>query len=194
MDFEQFKTDALRTESRPERLNFSLGGTAMLLSVCVQMAHILDTAKKTIFYGKPFNEDDMRDQIRSLQDSLTMLSQRAHNIAVRDDRPHPTLTAPNLRIAHGAIGMFGEAGELIEAVLKSMQNGGQLDMVNLAEETGDSDWYKAIIHDETGVSEDDTRAKVIAKLKQRYGDKFSSEAALNRDLDAERKVLEETTA
>lgn len=31
----------------------------------------------------------------------------------------------------------------------------------------------------------------IAKLKSRYGDKFSSERAINRDLDTERKILEE---
>jgi hypothetical protein len=29
----------------------------------------------------------------------------------------------------------------------------------------------------------------IEKLKARYGDKFSSERAINRDLDAERKIL-----
>jgi hypothetical protein len=30
----------------------------------------------------------------------------------------------------------------------------------------------------------------IAKLKARYGDKFSSERAINRDLDNERNILE----
>lgn len=32
--------------------------------------------------------------------------------------------------------------------------------------------------------------KNIAKLKARYGDKFSSERAINRDTDSERKILE----
>jgi mRNA-degrading endonuclease RelE of RelBE toxin-antitoxin system len=30
----------------------------------------------------------------------------------------------------------------------------------------------------------------IEKLKERYGDKFSSEMAINRNLDAERQILE----
>lgn len=37
---------------------------------------------------------------------------------------------------------------------------------------------------------DDIRQKNIDKLKLRYPDKFSKEAAVNRDTDAERKVLE----
>ena len=32
--------------------------------------------------------------------------------------------------------------------------------------------------------------KNIAKLKARYGDKFSSERAINRDLETEKKILE----
>jgi hypothetical protein len=39
---------------------------------------------------------------------------------------------------------------------------------------------------------DEIRNMNIAKLKKRYGDKFSAQAALNRDLVGERKVLEGT--
>lgn len=41
-----------------------------------------------------------------------------------------------------------------------------------------------------GIDIDEARNRNIAKLKVRYGDKFSTEAALNRDVMAERKVLE----
>lgn len=37
---------------------------------------------------------------------------------------------------------------------------------------------------------DDILDKNIAKLKARYGDKFSSERAINRDLETERNILE----
>jgi NTP pyrophosphatase (non-canonical NTP hydrolase) len=37
---------------------------------------------------------------------------------------------------------------------------------------------------------DDILDKNIAKLKARYGDKFSSDKAINRDLETERKILE----
>lgn len=37
---------------------------------------------------------------------------------------------------------------------------------------------------------DEIRSTNIAKLKKRYGDKFSAAAALNRDVNAEREILE----
>ena len=40
------------------------------------------------------------------------------------------------------------------------------------------------------VSIDDILEKNILKLKARYGDKFSSDKAINRDLETERKILE----
>ena len=43
-----------------------------------------------------------------------------------------------MRVLHGAIGMFGEAGEVFEAVVAEM-NTGELDSVNVAEELGDSE-------------------------------------------------------
>lgn len=190
MDFDTFKTNALRTESRPEHLNYNLSCLTQLLGCAVRMAKIMDTAKKTMFYGKELDQDLFRLQISELQDQLTHMAQRIYMVNSHSDT---VFHAPNLRIAHGAIGMFGESGEILEALLKQIRTG-ELDLVNTAEELGDSDWYKAIIHDETGVTEEQVREKVIAKLKQRFGEKFSAEAALNRDTDAERKVLEETAA
>lgn len=42
-----------------------------------------------------------------------------------------------------------------------------------------------------GVNPEDAMERNIAKLKARYGDKFSAHAALHRDLAGERKVLED---
>jgi hypothetical protein len=42
----------------------------------------------------------------------------------------------------------------------------------------------------SGTTVEATREKNIAKLRARYGDKFSEAAALNRDLETERKILE----
>lgn len=199
MNFQEFKTDALRTESRPEKLNFSKAGLFALLSIGYKTALLLDTAKKTMFYGKPIDPDNLRDQLFELS-KMTMeigalacdISNPLLDAAMLEDGEKGVflpLNDPNMRIAHGAIGMFGEAGELLAAVLKQLETG-ELDMVNVGEEVADSDWYKAIIHDESGISEEAARAKVIAKLKLRYGEKFSSKSALNRNLVAERAALE----
>lgn len=186
----QFTRDALRTESRPQALAFSKEGTYKLLGLLVEAAAVADTCKRAIFYGKPLAKDKLLSHINDLivmADSLRQLAE-ADTLA---GGPGDTsgLHAPNLRLLHGAVGIFGEAGEILEALEKQML-GKELDLVNVAEETGDVDWYKAIIHDETGVAEEMTRSMVIAKLRVRYPNKFDSDAATTRNLDAERAVLE----
>lgn len=94
-------------------------------------------------------------------------------------------------ILHGALGISTEAGEILDAVKKSIFYGKPFDFVNLQEEIGDCFWYLAILAKEAGMSFEDIMAQNIAKLKDRYPDKFTEEKALNRDLVAERRVLEE---
>lgn len=96
----------------------------------------------------------------------------------------------NIRLLHAAIGLCTESGEVQDALKKHLFYGKPLDHVNLAEELGDIFWYMAILSDTLGVGFDEIQEKNIAKLKARYGDKFSQAAALNRDLKTERKILE----
>lgn len=93
-------------------------------------------------------------------------------------------------IQHGIIGMSTEAGELLDAMKKTMFYNKPFDLANVVEEIGDIFWYAYITLDALGVTADEAKAKNIAKLKKRYGDKFTTEAALVRDLNAEREVLE----
>ena len=187
---QNFTQLALRTESRPESLqNLSKQEVLELLGVMIAAGAAIDTAKRAIFYGKPLDKEKICSE-------LSMLSAKTIDLLCLIEDGDATLTgerhAPNLRLLHATLGIFGEAGELAEALEKQMKTG-ELDMVNVSEELGDADWYKQIGHDETGVSEADVRAKIIAKLQKRYPEKFTSEAAHNRDLAAERAALENTT-
>jgi NTP pyrophosphatase (non-canonical NTP hydrolase) len=94
------------------------------------------------------------------------------------------------RLLHGAIGMCTESGELQDAIKKHLIYDKPLDNVNVVEEIGDLLWYCALVLDAVGSNFGDAFARNIAKLAKRYPDKFTSELALNRDLDAERKALE----
>ena len=96
----------------------------------------------------------------------------------------------NQDILHGALGIVTEAAEIADAVKKSIFYGKPFDLVNLQEEIGDCFWYLAILAKEAGMSFDDIMAQNIAKLKARYPDNFTEHHALNRDLKAERNVLE----
>lgn len=96
----------------------------------------------------------------------------------------------NIRLLHAGIGMCTEAGEFIDQLKKHIFYGRPLDKVNLKEEIQDCLWYIGIALHELQTDFDTEQRKNIDKLKTRYGDKFTSEAAINRDLDKERKVLE----
>lgn len=94
------------------------------------------------------------------------------------------------RIIHAAIGLVTESGELIDALKKAMFYGKKLDLTNIKEEAGDILWYLAILFDALGTDFDTEQARVIAKLKARFPEKFTEEKAENRDLVTERAILE----
>src|SRR5690606_9763332 len=94
------------------------------------------------------------------------------------------------RIQHGAIGIATEAGELLDALKKHLYYQRDLDIVNVREELGDVLWYVALVCNAIGVDMGQVMEANIDKLRQRYPEKFTSEAAMNRDLESERKALE----
>lgn len=83
-------------------------------------------------------------------------------------------------LIHLALGIAGEAGELVDAIKKAAIYGKQLDMENVLEELGDLEFYQGALREATGF----TRAMVlehnITKLRKRYGGSYSNEAAQER--------------
>lgn len=197
MDHKSYQKNALRTESQPETLNVNSVALAGAMKMAIIASEVMDTLKKTIFYGKPLDGAEFEMQMVSLADQATFLRQVSYRDSIVGgdvEIMNPDYIAPvNKRLLHAAIGIFTESGEMLEALLKQMDTG-ELDLINFGEELGDVDWYKAIAHDETGTDEVELRMKNIAKLRLRFPGKFTSEDALNRDLDAEREVLESTFA
>lgn len=93
-------------------------------------------------------------------------------------------------VLHGAVGAATEAGELLDAVKKSLFYGKTFDRVNAKEEVGDMLWYMGVICNELGFTLEEAMQTNVDKLRARYPGQFTESAALNRDLDAERKILE----
>lgn len=95
-----------------------------------------------------------------------------------------------INLLHATMGISTEAGELLDALKKHLAYGKEIDKVNLAEEVGDVLWYVAIILRELNMSFEEVMDMNINKLQRRFPDKFTEEAALNRDLNKEREQLE----
>jgi len=175
---ENFTQDALRTEStvfNTNAINIKLLHHAMVTAI--HHAKAMDMLKKNIFYGKPVDE--------------THLEQMVMSKASLVDPNISEITEDAARLLHVGMGMNTESVEFLEAIYAHVFKGEELDTVNLKEEIGDTMWYQAIAMDELDTTFTAEGDRVINKLKTRYPEKFDESLAENRDLDAERKVLED---
>lgn len=169
MDIEKYKELSEKTLS--ENFNADMQTKTALLNVVDDLlkdSSRLDMLKKVIFYNKDVELDNKIDPFNTFD--CTDKSKQ--------------------KVLHGAIGMVTEAVELLESVVNSIKKGEDFDVPHVREEMFDSMWYFALLLRELNISFESGLDNNIAKLKARFGDKFTEEGAENRDLDAERKILE----
>jgi NTP pyrophosphatase (non-canonical NTP hydrolase) len=91
---------------------------------------------------------------------------------------------------HMALGMVTEAGEFADVYKKSLAYNKPIDYVNLKEELGDLLWYIANFCNLQGWNMSDVMETNIKKLELRFPEKFTQDKAINRDIKAERILLE----
>jgi len=84
------------------------------------------------------------------------------------------------RLVHAAMGISGEAGELVDAVKKHWVYGKPLDTENVLEECDDVLFYLVAMLNECGFSLMDAMEHNEAKLAKRYPDGWSEQAAIER--------------
>ena len=83
-------------------------------------------------------------------------------------------------IANGAMGLCGEAGEVIDLIKKWVFQGHELYQDDVVEELGDVLWYVAILCEGIGATMEEVMQKNIDKLKKRYPNGFEAERSVNR--------------
>lgn len=219
MQFEQYQKLALKTESVPASLHINQYALLSVLDIAIAATKIADLAKRKLYYGKDFPQEQLVGELKGLFASVRSFKDLAaadSNGAINNpEGPHGELLADefrgisldklNIRLLHGALGLFTESGEQLEA-LRVQFLGKGLDKVNFAEEVGDTNWYDAVLKDELaklaaadGKSINDatirlsniTKLQGNAKLKGRYAEgDFNVIDALNRNLARERALLE----
>jgi NTP pyrophosphatase (non-canonical NTP hydrolase) len=92
---------------------------------------------------------------------------------------------------HMIMGLITEVGELTDTFKKELAYRKEIDWINIQEEMADILWYIAGLCDINGFDLEEIMDNNIKKLMTRYPERFTTEHALNRNLSAERKVLEE---
>ena len=96
------------------------------------------------------------------------------------------LTSVSADCLHMAIGVSGEAGELLDAVKKYAIYEKPLDCKNVVEELGDLEFYMQGLRAALGISRNDCLRANIAKLSKRYpSGGYSNEQAQQRADKAE---------
>ena len=83
-------------------------------------------------------------------------------------------------LMHCAVGIAGEAGELLDAIKKTWVYGKSLDRANVIEELGDIEFYAEALRTLLDIDRDEVIAANVAKLEKRYPTKYTDELALAR--------------
>ena len=190
MEKKKFQELAVRTESIVDEINVGVRDGLGFLSALQSYIHItevLDSYKKHIFYGKPLDREYVANSLRSAEVCADMASE---HISMDEQVRDGTLNM-DPRIFHALLGTITEHGEIAEAMEKALMGRQELDLVNVCEELGDSDWYKALFYEATGINWDNVQDMIIKKLEIRYADKiFTDGEAKIRNLIAERDLLD----
>ncbi len=169
---QDYIANALRTKSdKSYGDNVSLVDFKLAIQDAIDASAVLDKIKKTLFYGK--------DAKGTYKPNAWVVAGTIAG-ALNDES-----NAKAIDIIHCILGKATEAGELLELLI-----GDGFDLVNYTEEIGDGRWYDAIGLAAVDFSFDGAQEMNVAKLRKRFPEKFTEQAANNRDLDAERKTLE----
>ncbi len=96
------------------------------------------------------------------------------------DRPDFAITDDQLMIAWNAIGLAGEAGEIMELVKKGIFHQHGLDTEKMHKELGDLLWYVAALCTKLGFSMDAVMQANIEKLRTRYPNGYNSQDSQRR--------------
>lgn len=191
MNLNEFIPQAIRTESRIDVVKTNKEFLTEALIAFIVAGTLLDQVKKNVFYNKPFDLKKMDDKFSCLNSDLVSYETDEYYIEAAQQINAKEVIDVDPRVFHAIIGIMTESTELAEQLLAGVR-GKKMDRVNLLEEgAGDVCWYQAILVDALGADWEEALQTVINKLRARYPDKFTNENAINRDLNNERKILED---
>lgn len=116
--------------------------------------------------GKAMKYDTHREFVRKLCKAGSVIAEE--------------LTPDDCHRLHMAIGISGEAGELLDSIKKATIYRKPLDIANIVEECGDLLFYISGMLDSIGVDIESAMSANVSKLSIRYGKSYSDKSAVER--------------
>lgn len=172
MNYEEYTPLALRTA---KVINPAMDLFHAKVGIVGEIGELCDAFKKHYVYGKPLDLVNLKEELGDTFWSLVFLCSlqgrklgnwgATWNAPANREEAWPRHAILVMSHEAGAIAMYGRQSITLQAMLEQLC------------------W-----HFDMSIS--DVLETNIAKLAARYGDKYSDYAALNRDLTAERAVLE----
>lgn len=130
------------------------------INLVIHQSFALDLAKKHTIYNK--------------HQGLYAMAEDAHRLK------HFKPTPEQCELLHAAIGIAGEAGELLDAIRKHIFDGQPLDRENVIEELGDLCFYLEAAMQVVKAFRYEVEQENQAKLSKRYESGYSDKAAQER--------------
>jgi len=142
-----------------------------------KVAEELGVSLKTVYNKIAQYEADPDGHALSLDERFGFMVSRL----VKDGQQIASeLTGQDARMLHMAIGISGEAGELLDAIKKAVIYRKPLDVVNVVEELGDLEFYMNGLRESLKVARSTCLEQTMQKLAVRYGTSYSDQAAQQR--------------
>ena len=189
MDQTQYLIDSERTAAAV-KLHHGLMTAKEVLHQSVDLVTqgmAADCMKRSLFYSDGKIEERMDKNTETLQKMYDAVAELPDDFVIPDDK---------INLLHAYLGIQSESGEITEEIINSILENRDVNVKNLEEESGDSFWYFAMLLRELQKKTSDriidfatTMFKNIAKLKERFPMRFTTENALNRDLFKEDEAL-----
>ena len=113
----------------------------------------------------------------------TRLANYEQFVAKQVKRPQEiieTMTPAKVDLLHAAVGISGEAGELLDAVKKHVIYNKDLDVDNVIEELGDVEFHLAAIRQRLLITRSEILARNMSKLQKRYPVGYTDKATQER--------------
>lgn len=187
MDSKEYLIDSARTTAPTTEEDRNIPVESLIiLGRLFDSGNECDIQKRVMFY----KDTNVGGRVVKNETLYNELLTKLYDLKEQDSKIN--LTEKQMEILHGLLGVFSEAGEMVQEFLNSVLENRDLDDVNFEEEVGDILWYQAVILRAIGGTFDGAMEKNIKKLQKRYPNKFTLDDALNRDLVAEREILEGT--
>lgn len=198
MTNEDFEKGVLRTEAgdivypRLRELLKNPRYALLLLTILHDASRVsanMDALKKALIYGKTQHVSHLVPDMTFFNASAFETPQELSDCVVSHFDADPRV----MRLLHAFMGIFGEGGELIDALIPNLfSKQATIDVPNIVEELSDLEWYEAIarnvLHKSLSTIMEVNTAKLLARYPVESG--YSDEHAETRDLEAEKKAME----